>query len=352
MTSPANPPEHRSPLLLNGLPGSPYTRKMVALLRYRRIPYRLVPSSTPLPGGPQPRPPLLPTFYLPGADGVPQAVTDSTPLIRRFEAEQAGRSVIPTDPALAFIDALLEDFGDEWLTKAMFHYRWTYPADIRNAGQILACWRGAPQDDAQLAQTAQAVSSRQIPRLRFVGSNPVTQPVIEAGYVRVLQALEDHLRQHRFLMGARPGAADFACYGQLTQLAGFDVTPMALALQHAPRVCAWTMLTEDLSGIEPADADWLDASPLPSTLQALLREVGRLYAPLLLANAQALADGQAELHTQVDGQAWVQQAFPYQAKCLAWLRRDHAALPPEARARVDAALAGTGCEALFAPPAA
>jgi len=53
------------------------------------------------------------------------------------------------------------------------------------------------------------------------------------------------------------------------------------------------------------------------------------------------------LQTTVDGQPWVQQAFPYQGKCLAWLRRDHAALPPAARALVDAALAGTGCESLF-----
>ena len=39
--------------------------------------------------------PLLPTFYLPEEDGV-VPVTDSTPLVRRFEA----RSVIPPDRAL------------------------------------------------------------------------------------------------------------------------------------------------------------------------------------------------------------------------------------------------------------
>ena len=335
------------PLRLSGAPGSPYTRKMVALLRYRRIAYRLLLSAQAIPGLPQAKPPLLPTFYLPGPDGALQAVTDSTPLIRRFEAEFAGRAVVPADPALALIDALLEDFGDEWLTKAMFHYRWSYAADIRKAGEVLACWRGAPHDDAALSATAEAVRQRQIPRLRYVGSNATTGPVIEAGYRRVLRALEDHFRAHRFLMGARPGASDFALYGQLTQLVHFDPTPMALAAEIAPRVGAWVLMMEDLSGLEPADADWLEVTQLPASLHALLRETGRLYVPLLRANAQALQAGQTEFQATVDGQPWVQQAFPYQGKCLAWLRRDHEALSPADRARADAALAGSGCEALF-----
>ena len=335
------------PLLLNGVPGSPYSRKMTALLRYRRVAYRLVPSAQGVPGLPQPKPHLLPTFYLPGDDGSLQPFTDSTPLIRRFETEFAGRHVVPPTPALAFIDALLEDFADEWLTKAMFHYRWTYAQDIAKASPVLASWFGAPMDNASLAQCAAMVSGRQIPRLRYVGSNPTTQPVIEAGYVRVLQLLEEHLHTHRFLMGQRPGASDFGVYGQLTQLVQFDPTPMALAVAHAPRVCGWVALCDDLSGVEVQDSDWLDAAALPATLQALLTEVGRLYAPLLLANAQALADGHTELRTTVDGQPWEQQAFPYQAKCLAFLRRDYAALDAGARAVVDHALAGTGCEPLF-----
>jgi len=43
--------------------------------------------------------PLLPTFYLPEEDGV-VPVTDSTPLVRRFEAAVEARSVIPPDRAL------------------------------------------------------------------------------------------------------------------------------------------------------------------------------------------------------------------------------------------------------------
>jgi len=106
-------------------------------------------------------------------------------------------------------------------------------------------------------------------------------------------------------------------------------------------------MMEDLSGLEPTDGDWFDVQQLPASLRMLLRETGRLYAPLLRANAQALQAGQAELHATIDGQPWVQQAFAYQGKCLAWLRRDHQALPVEARARFDAALVGSGCELLF-----
>jgi len=293
------------------------------------------------------KPPLLPTFYLEGADGEVQAVTDSTPLIRRFEAAYEGRSVVPADPALAFIDALLEDFADEWLTKAMFHYRWTYAADIDKAGRVLAGWHEGPKDDATLGHIAKIIAERQIPRLRYVGSNPMTGPVIEAGYLRVLQAMEEHLRHHAFLMGARPGSCDFAMYGQLTQLALFDPTPTALATAHAPRLCAWVALMDDLSGLEPQADQWQTLNAFPASLRTLLAEVGRLYVPVTLANAQALAAGQGEVHAVVDGQPWVQQSFAYQAKCLGWLRRDYRALGPAPRAAVDQVLAGTGCQELL-----
>jgi len=48
----------------------------------------------------------------------------------------------------------------------------------------------------------------------------------------------------------------------------------------------------------------------------------------------------------------VQQPFPYQAKCPVWLREEHARLEPRDRDAVDALLAGTGCESLFAREAA
>ncbi|MDX2203753.1 MAG: glutathione S-transferase N-terminal domain-containing protein [Hyphomicrobiaceae bacterium] len=336
-------------LQLMGAPGSPYTRKMLAVLRYRRIPYAfLTPAMAAARGLPQPKVPLLPTFYLPAADGALEPATDSSPLIRRFDRAFEGRHVLPADPALAFIDMLLEDYADEWLTKAMFHYRWAFAADAQRSGRVLPMYRGLSRPDAELAEAGQAFAARQIGRLKFVGSNAVTGPVIEASYARLLGLLDAHFRGLPFLMGARPGSSDFALYGQLTQLAAFDPTPMATTLEVAPRVYAWTALAEDLSGLEPGASDWIEAAALPATLRAILAEVGRTYVPVMLANARAVAARAATVETTVDGEPWSQQPFPYQAKCVVWLREAYAGLEAGPRASVDAALAGTGCEALVA----
>jgi glutathione S-transferase len=337
------------PLKIVGAPGSPYSRKLRAVLRYRRIPHRwIVRGSRDDRGLPAVPVALIPVLVFPGEGGSPdRAGIDTSPLIRQLEAVYAERSVVPPDPALAFLDALLEDYADEWLTKAMFHYRWVYPADVAKAAAVLPRWSRIDAPEAQLARISKAIAERQIGRLGVVGSNETTGPVIEASYRRLLELLDRHLTEHPFVMGRRPGACDFGLFGQLTQLVQFDPTPAALALETAPRILAWLELVEDLSGSEVSDADWLARDALPDSLHALLSEVGRVYAPFLLANAAALESGAAQVECEIDGRPWLQQPFPYQAKCLRWLRESRAALAPEDRARVDEVLEGTGCGALF-----
>jgi glutathione S-transferase len=335
------------PLTLVGMPGSPYSRKLRAVLRYRRIPYAWVNQFSPEARGlPKPRVELLPQLLVEGADGT-EARTDSTPLIRDLERLVRGRGVVPPDPVTAFVDALLEDYADEWLTKAMFHYRWAWPADVAQAAALLPRWPRPNAPEAEAVELGRAFAERQIDRLAVVGSNATTAPVIEASYRRLLALLDARLTESRFVMGARPGASDFALYGQLTQLAGFDPTPRAIALATAPRVVAWVDVVEDLSGLEPQDDGWLDATAVPSSVRALLAEIGRVYVPFLLANAAALDRGAARVECTIDGRAWVQKPFPYQRKCLGWLRGGREALAADERRRLDDAFAGTGCEALF-----
>jgi glutathione S-transferase len=337
------------PLTLVGAPGSPYSRKLRAVLRYRRIPFVWVQS-----GGaearalPRPKVELLPQLVVRAASGELEARTDSTPLIRALEREHAGRAVIPADPVVAFVDALLEDYADEWLTKAMFHYRWAFAPDVAKAAALLPRWRATDEPEARHRELGRIFAERQIGRLGVVGSSAATAPVIEDGYVRLLRLLDAHLERSRFVMGARPGASDFALFGQLTQLAAFDPTPAAIALEVAPRVVAWLDLVEDLSGVAaPADG-FFARDALPESLRALLAESGRVYAPFLLANADAVARGADRVLCTIDGRPFAQRPFPYQAKCLRWLREAHAALAPGDRTVVAGILAGTGLEALVA----
>jgi glutathione S-transferase len=336
------------PLRILGVPGSPYSCKLRAVLRYRRIPHVWIEMGSPESRGlPVPRVSLLPQLFLPGPDGALEARTDSTPLIRLLETSHAGRSVVPPDPVMALVDLLLEDYADEWLTKAMFHYRWAFAADIAQARALLPRWGRPGLGESEAVAAGAAFATRQIERLAIVGSNPTTAPTIEASYRRLLAALAAHLERSRFVMGDRPGVADFALYGQLTQLAGFDPTPRAIALAEAPRVVAWVDDVDDLSGVEADDDAWLRRDAVPATLRALLAEVGRVYVPFLLANAAALARRAAAVECTIDGRAWTQRPFPYQAKCLGWLREAWAALGAEDRAAARRLLDGTGCERVF-----
>ena len=338
-----------SPLRLYGQYGSPYTRKMLSLLRYRRIPYQLLqggPGEAPR-DLPRPKVNLLPTFYLTNEAGELEAVVDSTPLIRRLDLAIAPRSVIPEDPAVRFIDYLLEDYADEWLTKAMFHYRWAYKADSDKACTILPM-QGAPSlPEQNREQVQQIFRERQVSRLHVVGSNETTGEVIENSYRSFLQAFESLLHRRPFLLGDRPAAADFAIYGQLSQLACFDPTPMQETIETAPRVCAWANYMEDLSGLEIDEPAWSERAVLLNTLKPLLTEVGRGYVPVMLANAQALANGDQSVQTTVQGKPWQQNPFPYQGHCLKWVREQYTALAERDRQWVSALLSGTGCEALL-----
>ena len=337
-----------TPLKLKGSPGSPYTRKMLAYLRYRHIPYQLlIGDQASQLGLPNPKVSLLPTFYLPDENQTIQAVVDSTPLIRRFETEFSGRAALPADPILGFINYLLEDYADEWLTKAMFHYRWHYSDDIETAGTVLPHWSNIQANRETLAQLKNVFSERQISRLYVVGSNSTTAPVIEASYTRFLTLMDTLIESQTFVLGNRPASADFAIYAQLTQLARFDPTPSAICLKEAPRVYAWTDLVDDLSGHPAEENGWVTASQIKDHLGELLAEVGRTYAPALLANANAMRDGAQTMETTIDGQPWEQPVFPYQAKCLQWINEEFAKLDNNAQSAVTQILQDTGCETLL-----
>lgn len=340
----------QQPIRLAGGTGSPYTQKMVALMRYRRLPYVVnwgIPAEVcEAMAVEKPKPIFEPTFFF-DDDGDTKAVCDSTPIIRQLEEQYSGRSVLPADPALAFIDYLIEDFADEWCTKYMFHYRWHRELDAGNAGTLLPLSINVSMPTQAHKEFKHWVQQRQTSRLYVVGSNDTTAAVIDASYRRFLSAMENHLAKQGYMLGNRPAAGDFGLFGQLSQLVGFDPTPRAIAHEISPRTVAWVDLMRDQSGLEPIEQDWIALEDQADSLRGLLEEIGRMYAPAQLANARAVQAGQQNWQSSIDGTLWSQQSFPYQAKCLRWTNERYRALSEPDRARVDALLNGTGIETML-----
>ena len=83
------------------------------------------------------------------------------------------------------------------------------------------------------------------------------------------------------------------------------------------------------------------------SLSEIFKEIGRTYAPFLLANAEAVAEGKEEWESEIDGKLWKQMPFVYQAKCLTWIREEFGKLDDEQKAKILQILEGSGCEVLI-----
>ncbi len=321
-----------------GIDSSPYAVKVRAVFRYRRLPHIWVARMPQFfEETAEVKPLIMPVVQYP--DG--EYRTDSTPIILDLEERHSGgRSVLPDDPGLAFLALLIEDFTDEWLTKCLFHFRFSAPEDQR-AGASWVIDDAFPGLDsaAYEAQVADFIA-RQVSRRELVGCTPENAPLFEACYAEVLDALEGFAAADRFLFGTRPSLADFGLYGQLHTLTT-DPTPRALAEARAPRTVHWVTRLHDASGVEGA---WQAAeAPLRPAVRELLGLAARYYLPYLAANRAAIEAGEPAFHVKLSGRNYRQPVFRYQAKCHDMLIRRYAGLGDEARAAVAPVLAETGC---------
>lgn len=324
-----------APHRLFGSEMSPYSVKVRSYLRYKGIPHRWIVRgmATQEEFQRHAKLPLVPLVVTPAGE----SLQDSTPILERLEAEHPEPSIHPPDPVSAFVSALLEEFGDEWGNKWMFHLRWAREVDQLSAAGRLARGMLPGADDEQHAGMARQIRERMVGRVFFVGSSPENAPRIEASFRDAVALLDAHLAERPYLFGARPAFADFGLAAQLYE-AWTDPTPGAWIEGNGQRVLDWVqrMLWPRAEG--PFEA-WAALEP---TLRPLLeRQVGRLFLPWTVANAAAIAAGKEELTVELDGRPWTQKPQKYHARSLAALRARYAALAD--RDAVDAVLARAGC---------
>ena len=296
---------------------SPYSVKVRSFFRYKKLDHEWIPRSPAMRAEFQKyaKLPLVPLVVTPEGEGI----QDSTPILERFEASHPEPSVTPADPALAFVSALLEEYGDEWGNKWMFHYRWRYQPDVWSTAERIAQQMMGAKGTLAVAQARAAVAERMMGRLRFVGSNDETEPLIEASFARALGMIDAHLASRPYLLGGRPAMADFGLWGQLYE-AATDPTPGAIMRASAPNVMAWIQRM-----LSPrAEGDFEALAALEPTLKPLLsQEVGALFLPWSAANAAAIARGDKSFTMSLGGGEWTQEPQKYHARSLAELRRKY-----------------------------
>ena len=317
--------------------GSPYSMKMRAVMRYRRIPHvwrqmefgdEAVYKNVKVP--------VIPIFHYP--DGTWK--NDSTPLIYDLEARHKERSIVPDEAGDAFLAYLLEDMADEWGTKAMFHYRWYRERDQKQMSEWIVFDRLKGKGRKVIFEMAAMFRERQVGRMALVGCTPENAPLIEETARRILSLFEAHVTEELFLFGSCPSLADFGWFGQLSQLA-VDPTPQDLMRAEFPFTYRWLLNIDDASGVE---GEWRGGNvPLPDAVKGLLKLAGDVYFPFLLANDEAIRNGKDTFSVSLFGKPYSQGAFKYQARCLADLRAAYVKLDADAKSKVDPVLADTGC---------
>ncbi len=318
-----------------GVELSPYSVKIRSYLRYKRIPHEWIVRNAASMADYQKHAkiPIIPLVVTPDDE----ALQDSTPIMERMDARFPEPSTHPDDPVCAFLSLLLEEFGDEWGNKWMFHLRWAREEDRLSAAGRIAATMAPPGDESARLAVREKVIERMTGRVHFVGSNAITAPLIERSFRDALAQLDAHLATRPYLFGGRPSWGDFGLWGQVYN-AWTDPTGAAWIESGSPHVLDWVHRM-----LNPTDEGPFEAwSGLEPTLMPFLREqVGALFCPWTVANAAAMASGAEAFSVELAGQPFEQVPQKYHAKSLLALREKYAAVTD--RSALDAVLEAAGC---------
>jgi glutathione S-transferase len=318
-----------------GVELSPFSVKIRSFFRYKQIPHQWIVRNADTMADYQKyaKIPIIPLVVTPDEKGL----QDSTPIMDSMEELFPDLSTHPSDPVANFVSLLLEEFGDEWGNKWMFHLRWAREEDrLSAAGRIASTMAPKGNEEARIAIRGQIIE-RMTGRVYFVGSNEVTAPQIEQSFLDAIAQLDTHLAERPYLFGGRPAFGDFGLWGQIYN-AWTDPTAAAWIEASAPNVLDWIhrMLNPRAEG---EFESWATLAP---TLEPFLAEqVGALFCPWTVANAAAMASGEEEFSVELNGKTFTQQPQKYHAKSLVVIRDKYA--NASGKAELDPVLERTGC---------
>jgi glutathione S-transferase len=282
-----------------------------------------------------------------------ETLQDSSEILDALEARYPDPPLYPRTPVQRIVAYLWELHCDEFMMLPGLHWRWSFPESERKARAEFASVNGDPARANRFADAIMNFTG-------LVGVQPATIPAIEAHTRELLDGLSAHFAEQPYLLGGWPSLADCALFGPTFAHLFNDAVPGRLLRETAPRVCHW--IQRLLHPDPDVPGAWLPDDALASSMRPLLELIGRDTPPFVLDCVRAFeawADGHGEetgelprivgMHrTSLCGIGYERVTTPYTLWMLQRVQDAYRALDAGGRRVVDAALAGTGCEAVLA----
>jgi glutathione S-transferase len=271
--------------VVHGLTVSYFTRKVTGYLDYKGLRWRLRPSiglnvearAAGWNGG-------IPVVTTPEGE----LIWDSTAVILHLETRWPEPGVIPSDPTLAFLAYLLDDFADEWLYRHAVGTRWLHDEN-RVSGSLDIAREGTLETNAGLDVTRALVTEAMTACLPRLGVGPADVGAwVHESLLPWQRALATHLEVDGYVLGARPSLADFALFGG--NAAHFTNDPVCRRWTEEAGAAVVAHTHALMTPRDRTFGAWRRPGDLPATLTALLAETGRHYLPWV---AEATTTGAA-----------------------------------------------------------
>lgn len=237
----------------------------------------------------------------------------------------------PADPALAFVNRLIDEAFDEYGLYMVHHQRWVCSAADTAMGEVTASELGRLWPWPITSFIRVKLPRRQVRRCPYLfsvapegfqapveqlrvppsrGGFPPTHALLEQSWRSYLEAMESLLAVQPYILGERFTLADASAYGELSMNL-IDPTTARTMEEIAPRTYQWLLSIRD--GNHHGSRGELALSP---ALRSLLEIIMTTYAPLMVQNEGAYETARKQGEQLVNEAAFDQHRALYDGELL------------------------------------
>lgn len=291
--------------LIYGADPSYFTRMVEAAMRYMRVPHQSLPKSPDVLARLEARAGthLIPVVETPEG----WVIHDSTYITQLLDMRFPDCAVIPHTPVQRVLCRVLDDWIDEWFTRAALNLRWTDDDAARESALLIARdYAGAPRDRAPTAEEQSAINSvadfilpwgRKAMGVMSAGADH--QAMVRDEFARFLVILETHYAALPGLFGERLSLADLSLLGAMKAHFAVDSVARSFVSEHAPGLLSWTETSWDR---QCGQEDWLPYDAIPQTVEPLFALMREGYCKFLIANRKSVEAGSKWVEFEALGQ--------------------------------------------------